>query len=80
MSAVSVSIESVTPILIVEAIEPCLAFWESLGFQKIGEVPHGDRLGFIMYTNGGNMLMLQTEASADADVVNLAPRRGGGVV
>ncbi len=80
MSAVSVSLESVAPILIVEAIEPCLPFWERLGFQKIAEVPHGDRLGFVMYTSGNHTLMLQTEASADADVVNLAPRRGGGVV
>ena len=78
MSAVSV--QSVTPILIVSEIEPCLDFWSRLGFQKIAEVPHGDRLGFVMFTCNGQNLMLQTEASADADVVNLAPRRGGGVV
>ena len=55
----AVSIESVTPILVVNAIEPCLDFWLRLGFQKIAEVPHGDRLGFVMFTNGTNNLMLQ---------------------
>ena len=80
MSPVSVQIDSITPILIVAEIEPCLDFWQRLGFQKIAEVPHGDRLGFVMYTNGKQNLMLQTEASGDADVPGLAPRKGGGVV
>lgn len=76
----AVSIDSVTPILIVKVIEPCLDFWQRLGFQKIAEVPHGDRLGFVMFTNGKDNLMLQTEASADADVKNISPRAGGGVI
>jgi catechol 2,3-dioxygenase-like lactoylglutathione lyase family enzyme len=79
MQAVSIQVESVTPILIVSEIEPCLEFWQRLGFQKIAEVPHGNRLGFVMFTNGGQNLMLQTESSADADV-KIAPRSGGGVV
>jgi uncharacterized glyoxalase superfamily protein PhnB len=78
MSAVSV--QSIAPILIVSEIEPCLEFWTRIGFQKIAEVPHGDRLGFVMFTSNGQNLMLQTEASADADVPNLAPRQSGGVV
>jgi catechol 2,3-dioxygenase-like lactoylglutathione lyase family enzyme len=75
----SVSIESVTPILIVDHIEPCLEFWQRLGFQKIAEVPHGDRLGFVMFTNGGHNLMLQSEASAEGDV-KVSPPAAGGVV
>ncbi len=75
----AVSVESVTPILIVNAIEPCLDFWLRLGFQKIAEVPHGDRLGFVMFTNGSHNLMLQTEASSEADV-KIAPPAAGGVV
>ena len=78
--AVSVQIESVTPILIVAEIEPCLPFWERLGFQKIAEVPHGGRLGFVMFTAGKQNLMLQTQASGDADIPNVAPRPGAGVV
>lgn len=80
MSAVSVQITSVAPILIVTEIEPCLSFWKGLGFQKIAEVPHDGRLGFVMFMNDSQSLMLQTEASADADVANVAPRRGGGGV
>lgn len=80
MSAVSLQITSLAPVLIVAEIEPCLSFWAGLGFQKIAEVPHEGRLGFVMFLNGSQSLMLQTEASADADVVNIAPRRGGGVV
>lgn len=75
----AVSVESVTPILVVTEIEPCLDFWQRLGFQKIAEVPHGDRLGFVMFTNGSHNLMLQTEASADADV-KIGPRAAGGIV
>ena len=78
MSAVSV--QSITPILIVARIEPCLEFWARLGFQKIAEVPHDDRLGFVMYTCAGQNLMLQTEASGDADIPGVSPRAGGGVV
>lgn len=77
---VSVQLSSIAPILIVGEIEPCLAFWERLGFQKIAEVPHGDSLGFVMFVNGDMNLMLQTEASADADIVGIAPRKGSGVV
>jgi uncharacterized glyoxalase superfamily protein PhnB len=76
----AVSIQSIAPILIVSEIEPCLDFWSSVGFQKIAEVPHGDRLGFVMLACNGQTLMLQTEASADADVANLSPRKGGGVI
>ncbi len=77
----AVSVESVTPILVVKTIEPCLDFWQRLGFQKIAEVPHGDRLGFVMFTNGSHNLMLQSEASADVDInVKISPRAGGGIV
>ena len=77
----AVSVESVTPILVVKAIEPCLEFWQGLGFQKIAEVPHEGRLGFVMFTNGKNNLMLQSEASADADInVKISPRASGGIV
>ena len=75
----AVSIESVTPILVVTEIEPCLDFWQRLGFQKIAEVPHDGRLGFVMFTDGSHNLMLQTEASADADV-KIGPRASGGIV
>ncbi|HUP61024.1 MAG TPA: hypothetical protein VNA69_11450 [Thermoanaerobaculia bacterium] len=38
----------ITPVLIVPAIEPVLPLWESIGFTRTAEVPHGDRLGFVI--------------------------------
>lgn len=63
------TIEKVTPILIVEAIEPALTFWvDQLGYTKTTEVPHGDRLGFVILTHGSIELMLQTRASIADDL------------
>ena len=61
--------KKLTPILFVEAIEPCLPFWtERLGFEVTAEVPHEDRLGFVILTRGGVEIMYQTGASAEADI------------
>jgi uncharacterized glyoxalase superfamily protein PhnB len=58
-----------TPVLIVEAIEPCLPFWvDRLGFTKTAEVPHGDALGFVILQRDGVELMYQTRASVADDV------------
>ena len=52
-----------TPVLIVDAIEPCLPFWqERLGLERPVEVPDGDRLGFVILTNGAVEIMYQTSA------------------
>ena len=52
-----------TPVLIVDAIEPSLPFWqERLGLQRPVEVPDGDRLGFVILTNGAIEIMYQTSA------------------
>jgi uncharacterized glyoxalase superfamily protein PhnB len=58
----------VTPILFVDAIEPCLPFWlDQLGFQKIVEVPEGDKLGFVILVHGGAEVSLQTLSGRAAD-------------
>ena len=75
----TVSIRSITPILIVRAIEPCLQFWEKLGSKVIAQVPRGDVLGFLWFSLGEQTVMLQTEDSAEADV-KISPKAGGGVV
>jgi len=63
----------ITANLIVDAIEPCLPFWcEQLGFRVTAEVPHGDRLGFVILAHDGAELMLQTRASVADDVAPLA--------
>jgi uncharacterized glyoxalase superfamily protein PhnB len=67
-----VDIKRVTPIHVVESIEPALAFWEALGFAKIVEVPHGERLGFVLLARGEAHVMLQTRESVAADVPAMA--------
>ncbi|HET7063218.1 MAG TPA: VOC family protein [Rudaea sp.] len=57
-----------TPVLIVDAIEPSLPFWqERLGFERPIEVPDGERLGFVILTNGAVEVMYQTSASLAKD-------------
>lgn len=59
----------VTPIITVEAIEPCLSFWtERLGFEVSVTVPHGEVLGFAILQRDGAEVMYQTHASIDADL------------
>lgn len=60
----------VTPIITVDAIEPCLDFWTgSLGFGVTVTVPHEDTIGFAMLHNGAVELMYQSRASVDGDLV-----------
>lgn len=68
-----------TPVLMVEAIEPCLPFWvDRLGFAKTVEVPHDDQLGFAILEKDGVQIMYQTRASVAADVPPIAksPMKG----
>lgn len=63
------NVKRVTPVLYVNEIEPCLNFWvDRLGFEKAGEVPDGNKLGFVMLNKGTTEVMLQTFASAEKDV------------
>jgi catechol 2,3-dioxygenase-like lactoylglutathione lyase family enzyme len=65
--------DKLTPNLIVTKIEECLAFWVSrLGFEKLVEVPDGDRLGFVILKRGPLELMLQSRASLEKDVPEIA--------
>ena len=60
--------ESLSPILPVEEIEPCLGFWKDrLGFAEIGSVPEDDHLAFAMLSSGPVMVMYQTRASIERD-------------
>jgi hypothetical protein len=57
-----------TPVLIVDAVEPSLPFWqERLGFERPVEVPDGERLGFVILSNGAAEIMYQTSASVAKD-------------
>lgn len=70
--------KKLTPILTVDAIEPCLPFWtERLGFTVTNQVPHEDRLGFAMLEKDGVEIMYQTHASVEADVAAVGARGAG---
>ena len=57
-----------TPVLIVDAIEPALAFWrDGLQLSVTVEVPHAGALGFVILGNGHIEVMYQTAASVVAD-------------
>jgi uncharacterized glyoxalase superfamily protein PhnB len=65
--------KKLTPNLIVASIEACLPFWvDRLGFEKMVEVPDGDRLGFVILQRDGLELMLQSRASLAKDVAEIA--------
>jgi hypothetical protein len=69
--------QKLTPVLIVDAIEPCLPFWvDHLGFAKTVEVPDGAALGFVILVKDGVEVMYQTRASLAKDVPLLATSRG----
>ena len=59
--------EKLTPVVVVEAIEPVLAFWTAIGFQVTVEVPHEGRLGFVILECDGVPVMYQTVDSVKAD-------------
>jgi uncharacterized glyoxalase superfamily protein PhnB len=63
----------ITPILIVDEIEPSLNFWVlKLGFEKTVEVPEGDKLGFVILQKEGAEVMLQSRASVRKDAGSAA--------
>ena len=58
-----------TPVLLVEHIEPSLPFWvDRLGFEKTVEVPEGDRLGFVILVKDGIEVMYQSRKSIENDM------------
>lgn len=71
-------LKRITPILLVDEIEPCIAFWEAQGFEKTMDVPHEGRLGFAAFEKSGLEVMYQTRASVAADIPALADAPGGG--
>ena len=74
-----------TPVLIVDAIEPCLPFWEDrLGFTVVAKVPHPSHdsgqasttIGFAILVKDGVELMYQTRASVAEDNAASVPAAG----
>jgi len=75
----SVKLNKLSPVLVVDAIEPCLSFWvDRLGFTRIAEVPEGDRLGFVMLQKDGIEVMYQSRESVRKDIPAMADVPAGG--
>ena len=71
-------LKRITPVLLVDEIEPCVPFWEALGFDKTADVMHEGRLGFVILEKSGLEIMYQTRASVASDLPALADAPGGG--
>jgi uncharacterized glyoxalase superfamily protein PhnB len=59
------ALKQLTPVLIVDAVEPCLKFWtDRLGFEVTNQVPGPDgKLIFASVQKAGIEIMYQTKAS-----------------
>lgn len=66
------SVQKVTPVLVVEKIEPVIAFWKKLGVPATTEVPSDDGLVFAIFAAAGVEVMYQTSASVKEDLVGAA--------
>jgi uncharacterized glyoxalase superfamily protein PhnB len=76
----SMNVKKITPVLLVDEIEPILPFWiDGLGFTKTIEVPEGNKLGFVAFQKSAVEVMYQTYASVEKDappVMAAAARKG----
>jgi len=63
------TLKSLTPVLIVDEVEPCARFWtEKIGFEQTNQVPGPDgKLVFAILQKDGIELMYQTRASVAED-------------
>ena len=68
-TAAVATMKSLTPVVIVDTVEPCVTFWpDTLGFRTKDEVPGDDgKLIFASLKKDGVELMYQTKASVMAD-------------
>jgi uncharacterized glyoxalase superfamily protein PhnB len=62
------NVKKITPVLLVNEIEPILPFWiDRLGFTKTIEVPEGHKIAFVAFQKGSAEVMYQTYASVEHD-------------
>ena len=78
------AVQSISPLITVDAIEPCLDFWtRALGFELTATVPEDPSLlgtdaaaeaplGFAMLQAGDVTVMLQSGSSLDRDLPGLS--------
>src|SRR6266478_1334893 len=64
----SMNVKRITPVLLVQEIEPLIPFWvDRLGFTKTIEVPEGNKLGFVTFQKDSVEVMYQTYSSVEKD-------------
>jgi hypothetical protein len=81
MKKTASNITKVTPVRIVDAVEPCLPFWrDALGYAVRAEVPHEKALGFVLLENAAGEVMLQSKASLAGDLPVVAKLRPDSVL
>jgi uncharacterized glyoxalase superfamily protein PhnB len=75
----AIRLQRLTPVLIVDAVEPCLPFWvDRLGFKAENQVPGPDgKLVFASVANGNIEVMYQTRASVVAEQPDAAAELTG---
>lgn len=73
------AVTALAPVLIVDAVEPCIEFWtDRLGFSRENEVPGDDgKLVFASVKKAGVEIMYQTRASVLADSPSQAAELNG---
>ncbi len=70
----AVQLKSLAPILVVEAIAPCLEFYGRIGFSPTVTVPDAPPFGFAILAHDGIEVMLQTRESVKEDTAGVADR------
>jgi uncharacterized glyoxalase superfamily protein PhnB len=63
------TVRKATPVLVVDKIEPVVAFWEKLNVKPSTQVPGADGLVFAIFSAEGVEVMYQTAASVKEDLV-----------
>jgi hypothetical protein len=67
--------KKITPLFVVEHIEPCLPEWEALGYEVTVRVPDQGPLGFVILSGKLGELMLQTKQSLASDLPSVFKRK-----
>lgn len=73
------TLKQLTPVMVVDAVEPCIAFWvDRLGFAVENQVPADDgTLVFASARSGAVEVMYQTRASVVAETPAMAAELDG---
>ena len=72
--------ESLAPNIFVKDILATMEFYRLLGFEKIMSVPETGNYDWVMMTNGGVTLMIQTFASLGDALPEISRKDGGSLL